>query len=233
MHGGGFIVGSAAANIQALQQIAKTHDCVIVTVDYRLAPETPFPGSLNDSYAALLWLRRHAEELGIDPRRIALMGESAGGGLAAQLGVIARDRGEVHLLLQVLISPMLDDRTGSSRKLPSYLGKFIWTPQMNRFAWSSLLGMPAGSANVPVRAVPARVKNVSGLPPTFIGVGSIDLFAEEVTEYAKRLVLSGVPTELLVVPGAYHGFNKIAPEAPVSKDFDRRWNAALSRAFAR
>jgi len=232
MHGGGYIAGTAAGSIRPLQDVAKEHDCIIVTVDYRLAPEALFPDSLNDNYAALRWLYDNAEKLGVDRHRIAIMGESAGGGHAAELAIAARDRGEVPILLQVLIYPMLDDRTGSSRKLPPFIGKYMWTPEANRFGWTSLLGVPAGSASVPAGAVPARVKSVACLAPAFIGVGSIDLFAEEDIEYARRLILAGVPTELLVVPGAFHGFNSLAPDAAVSKEFDAAWNTALTRAFA-
>lgn len=201
--------------------------------DYRLAPETRFPGSLEDNYAALCWLYKNAKELGVDPQRIALKGESAGGGHAAALAIAARDRGEVPLCLQVLIYPMLDDRVGSVRRLPSHLGQFIWTEEANRFGWSSLLGMPAGSSNLPPNSVPARVASVSGLPPAFIGVGSIDLFCLEDTEYASRLISAGVSTELHIVPGGYHGFDIVAPIASLSVHFNQAWNMALKRAFAR
>jgi acetyl esterase/lipase len=205
---------------------------VIVAVDYRLAPETPFPGSLEDNYAALKWLHDSADSLGVDPSRIALMGASAGGGHAAMLAIAARDRGEVPIAFQLLIYPMLDDRTGSSRHVPPHMGKYIWVPDSNRFGWSSLLGVPAGSRVVPAGAVPARVENLAGLPPVFIGVGSVDLFVDEDVDYARRLLDSGVSTELCVVPGAYHGFDIIAPEASVSKAFWATWSAALSKAFA-
>lgn len=232
MHGGGFVVGTAASSISTLQQIASEHDCVIVTVDYRLAPETPFPGSLEDNYAALKWLHGSAEALGMDPTRIAVMGESAGGGHAAMLAIAARDRGEVPVAFQLLIYPMLDDRTGSTRRVPSYIGAYIWVPASNRFGWTSLLGVPAGSPVVPAGAVPARVEHLAGLPPAFIGVGSIDLFIDEDMDYAKRLINAGVPTQLCVVPGGYHGFDGIASGANASKQFRRTWNAALAKAFA-
>jgi len=126
---------------------------------------------------------------------------------------------------------MLDDRTGSLRRVPPYIGKYIWVSDSNRFGWSSLLGVPAGSRVVPAGAVPARVENLAGLPPAFIGVGSIDLFVDEDVEYARRLIASGVPTELHVVPGGYHGFDIFAPEAPVSKAYRATWSAALAKAF--
>jgi acetyl esterase/lipase len=232
IHGGGYIAGTAAASRRDMQEISNTHDCVAVSVDYRLAPETIFPGSLEDNYAALRWLCKNAKELGVDTKRIAIKGESAGGGHAAALAIAARDRGEFPICLQVLIYPMLDDRTGSVDRVPPYLGHFLWTEQDNRFGWSSLLGVSAGSASVPPNSVPARVGNVSGLAPVFIGVGSIDLFGPEDVLYASRLALAGVPTELHVVPGAFHAFDILVPAAPLSIQFSQAWNAALKRAFA-
>jgi acetyl esterase/lipase len=229
--GGGFVLGNAAAEVPTLQVQAQALDCVVVAPDYRLAPETPFPGSLEDNYAALTWLYAHAEEIGADPDRIAVQGGSAGGGHAAMLAIAARDRGEVPIIFQSLIYPMLDDRTGSTRQLPPYIGAFIWTAESNRFGWSSLLGVPAGSADVPAGAVPARVEDLAGLPPTWIGVGSIDLFVDEDIEYARRLILAGVPTELVVVPGAVHGFQGIAPEARISQQFVLSQLNALASAF--
>lgn len=232
IHGGGYIAGSAGDSQRDIQELAANHDCVAVTVEYRLAPETPFPGSLEDNYAALLWIFKHAGELGIDPKRIAIKGESAGGGHAAALAIAARDRGEVPICLQVLVYPMLDDRTGSSVKVPPYIGHYIWTAPNNRFGWKSLLGKPAGSKSVPAGSVPARVENLAGLPPAWIGVGSIDLFANEDVEYARRLLQAGVPTELHLVPGGYHGFDIFAPQAPLSVAFKAGWTAALRRAFS-
>lgn len=229
IHGGGYIVGSVAEGIVPLQQLSAAHGCVIVSVDYRLAPETHFPGSLEDNYAALRWLHANAKELGVDRNRIALLGESAGGGHVAALAIAARDRGEVPVAMQVMLYPMLDDRTGSSRAVPRHLGVFVWDAAANRFGWSSLLGVPAGSASVPRGAVPARVENLRGLPPAFIAVGSIDLFVEEDIAYARRLVRAGVPTELFVAPGGYHGFDIIVPEARISKRFKAAWNDALHR----
>lgn len=231
IHGGGFIAGGAVEYILKSQRIAQEHDCVVVIVDYRLAPEIRYPGSLQDNYAALKWLHASAGSLGVDPSRIAVMGASAGGGHAAMLAIAARDRGEVPIAFQLLIYPMLDDRTGSTRRVPPFIGKYVWVPESNRFGWRSLLGVPAGSRVVPAGAVPARVENLAGLPPTFIGVGAVDLFIDEDINYARRLIDSGVPTELCVVPGAYHGFDIIAPKASVSKTFWTTWSSALTRAF--
>jgi acetyl esterase/lipase len=178
-HGGGFLYMHPKDILFMLQETAAALDCVIVSIDYRLAPETPFPGSLEDNYAGLKWLHAHADELGADAKRIALMGESAGGGHAAMLAIAARDRGEVPVIYQALTYPMLDDRTGSSRAMPPHIGAFVWRAAENKFGWTCFLGAPAGSETVPYGAVPARVEDLSGLPPTFIAVGSIDLFVDE------------------------------------------------------
>jgi acetyl esterase/lipase len=231
MHGGGFMMPDPWL-LPRLQGIATDCHCVVVSVDYRLAPETRYPGSLEDNYAALKWVHAHAAELGIDRSRIAVGGESAGGGHAASLAIHARDRNEVPIVFQLLIYPGLDDRTGSTRPAPPAVGHFMWNASANRLAWSSLLGVPAGSSRVPAAAVPARVASVAGLPPAWIGVGALDLFVEEDMEYARRLVHAGVATELLVVRGAFHGFDLVVPDAEASKQFSASWKSALRKAFA-
>ncbi len=231
MHGGGFMMPDPWL-LPRLQGIATDCHCVVVSVDYRLAPETRYPGSLEDNYAALKWVHAHAAELGIDRSRIAVGGESAGGGHAASLAIHARDRNEVPIVFQLLIYPGLDDRTGSTRPAPPAVGHFMWNASANRLAWSSLLGVPAGSSRVPAAAVPARVASVAGLPPAWIGVGALDLFVEEDMEYARRLVHAGVATELLVVRGAFHGFDLVVPDAEASKQFSASWKSELRKAFA-
>ncbi len=232
MHGGGYIAGFAGQDSPFLQSIAQNCGCLVVSVDYRLAPETHFPGSLEDNYTALRWLYKNADSLGVDRKRIAIGGESAGGGHSAQLAIAARDRKEIPILFQLLIYPMLDDRTGSTSPVPPNIGKFVWTAESNRFGWTSLLGMPAGSASVPAGSVPSRVENLAGLPPAFISVGSIDLFVDEDVEYARRLIDAGIPAELHVIPGAYHGYDLLAPDTAVSKRFTESWTVALNRAYA-
>jgi acetyl esterase/lipase len=231
-HGGGYVGRSAALAMNFLQTAAQTCNCVVISVDYRLAPETRFPGSLEDNYTALRWVHANADALGVDRVRIAVGGESAGGGHAAMLTIAARDRKEIPITFQLLIYPMLDDRTGSSRPVPPHIGAFVWTAESNRFGWSSLLGIPAGSPSVPPGSVPARVENLAGLPPAFIVTGAIDMFVDEDIEYARRLIAAGVPTELHVVPGAYHGYDLLVPNAKVSRRFTDYWTTALRRAFA-
>ena len=206
IHGGGYVLGSAAAGEAALRAQSADLGCCIVTVDYRLAPETPHPGPVEDCYAALAWVVAHAAELRIDRARIGVMGESAGGGLAAGLALLARDRGEYALAFQHLIYPMIDDRTVIHTDPHPHTGEFVWTAQRNRFGWASLLGAEPGSDGISPYAAAARAGDLAGLPPTYIATGALDLFLEEDLEYARRLTRAAVPVELHVYPGAYHGF---------------------------
>lgn len=231
IHGGGYVIASAKMFFAANRQMALDADCVVASVDYRLAPETAHPGPIDDCYAALKWLHDSSKTLHIDPARIAVTGESAGGGLAAALALLARDRGEVHVAHQHLLSPMLDDRT-CVRDTNPYAGEFVWTPGSNRFGWSSLLGCAPGSDGVSAYAAAARAKDLGGLPNAFIAVGALDLFAEENMEYARRLMRAGVSTELHVYPGAYHGF-EFAAEAMVAQRARQTSTAALRRALHR
>lgn len=230
-HGGGFVSGSAKASVPALQDLCRELDCVAVSVEYRLAPETTWQGSVEDNHAALKWLYDNADVLGADPARIALFGDSAGGGHAALLALAARDRGEVPVAFQCLIYPMLDDRTGSTRAVPDHIGRIIWNAANNRFGWECFLGMEPGGPGVPAAAVPARVEDLSGLPPAFIGVGTIDLFVDEDVDYAQRLNAAGVPVELIVVPGAFHGFDLPMFPTKVTRWFNAAKKDALRLAF--
>jgi acetyl esterase/lipase len=231
-HGGGFILGSAKQEVLRLQDFATSLDCTIVSVEYDLAPEARITKSLEQNYAGLRWLYQKADMLGVDRSRIAVMGESAGGGHAALLAFAARDRGEVPLVFQLLVYPMLDDRTGSTRQLPPQFGSVGWDAASNRFGWRALLGMDPGSAAVPRALVPSRRTDLAGLPPAFIGVGGIDLFASEDIDYARRLLDVGVPTELIVVPGAFHGFDAIAADTKLAMRFNTAKHEALRRAFS-
>lgn len=228
MHGGGYVVGSAASVAPTLYTLSAALECVIVSVNYRLAPETRFPGNIEDCYAALAWVFAHASELRVDPGRIGVKGESAGGGLAAALALLARDRGRFRIAFQHLDAPMLDDRTCLNKDPNPFAGEFIWTPQHNAFGWSSLLGVAPGSAGISSYAAAARAEDLYGLPPTFIATGALDLFAEENLEYSRRLMRAGVPVELHVYPGAIHGFG-LAPQAQVSSVAARISLAALRR----
>lgn len=230
VHGGGYIIGSAEMDDLNVKAMVAEVGCAAVSVDYRLAPETPHPGPVEDCYAALRWLHANAGELGVDADRIAIGGASAGGGLAAGLGLLTRDRGEVPLVFQLLIYPMIDDRTVTTSDPHPYTGEFLWTHASNRFGWAALLGQEPGSEGVSPYAAAARAEDVAGLPATFISVGALDLFLEEDMEYARRLLRAGVPTELHVYPGAYHGFN-LAPEARATQAYTRDMMNALRRAL--
>ncbi len=232
IHGGGYIIGNAEqADLQA-KTIASTIGCAVVSVDYRLAPETPHPGPVEDCYAALKWMYTQASELGIDTTRLAIGGDSAGGGLAACLALLTRDRGEVPLVFQLLIYPMLDDRTVTATEPHPHTGEYIWTAASNHFGWAALLGQEPGGTGVSPYAAAARAENLAGLPSAFIAVGTLDLFLEEDLEYARRLIRAAVPTELHVYPGAFHGF-PMAPAAKVTQAFNNDYMNALARAFSK
>ena len=232
IHGGGFVFGTAELGDPRNRAMARAVSCAVASVEYRIAPEAPFPAGLNDCYAALAWLHREAAALGLDPDRIAIRGESAGGGLAAGLAIMARDRGGPAVCFQLLIYPMLDDRTVTRAPHP-YAGEFVWDAASNRFGWESWLGAAPGADGISPLAAPARLADPAGLPPTFMATAALDMFVEEDLEYARRLMRAGVPTELYVAPGAVHGFDAMAPEAAVSRRFTDQADAALKRAFAR
>ncbi|HWI10262.1 MAG TPA: alpha/beta hydrolase [Burkholderiaceae bacterium] len=230
IHGGGYVVGAPEMDDGRNKALAAELDCVVVSVDYRLPPEFPFPAPIEDCHAVLTWLFRQASELGVDPKRIGVYGESAGGGLAAALALLARDRESVPIAFQLLIYPMLDDRTCVVDPHP-LVGEFIWPRPANAFGWRCLLGQAPGAKGVSAYASAARASSLAGLPPTFIGVGALDLFLDENIDYARRLTQAGVPTELHVYPGAYHGFEMLAPEARVSRQFERDLRHALRKAL--
>lgn len=206
--------------------------CTVVSVDYRLAPDTAHPGPIEDGYAALAWFHANAAALGVDSSRIAVGGDSAGGGLAAALALLARDRGEFPICFQMLSYPMIDDRTTVNEDPHPYTGEFVWDGAANHFGWRSLLGEAPGSPGISPYAAAARAERLDGLPPAFIGVGALDLFLDEDMEYARRLLRAGVPTELHVYPGAYHGFDLSVDDAAVSKQYRRDIVQALKRALA-
>lgn len=228
IHGGGFVAGAPELNEAWDRTISGTHGCLSISPGYRLAPETPFPGAVEDCYAVLLWLQENSHSLGVDPARIIIVGESAGGGLAAALSTLARDRKEVPIAGQLLVYPMLDDRTGTIGGGNPFAGEFIWTAAHNRFGWASLLGTLApGSDEVWPYASPSRTKDFSGLPPTAILLGSLDLFVDECVVYASNLIKAGVLTKLCVYPGAYHGFDAV-PDSRIGQAFARDWNECLA-----
>jgi triacylglycerol lipase len=230
IHGGGMVVGSADSALSDMPRMALEHDCVIVSVDYRLAPETPFPGPQEDNYGALLWLVDHAGELGVDPPRIVVMGGSAGGGLAASLTLMARDRGGPSLAGQVLIYPMLDWRTGGADDpyRNRHTGEFIWTREKNRFGWAALRGDYQPTDERKHWFSPALAETLADLPPAYIATGALDLFLDENLDYARRLIDCGVRTELHVYPGAIHAFDMV-PDTDLGDQAAMDMKRALAR----
>lgn len=216
IHGGGYFCGDARSEVAWSQFLAAELGCVVVAPDYRLAPEHTHPLPLYDCYAALSWLKTHAAELRVDKSRIGVYGGSAGGGLAAALALLARDRGEIQLCFQCLLYPMLDDRTSTEADPNPYAGEYAWTRADNAFGWKCLLGHEPGGPSQPAYAAAGRASDLGKLPPTFIWVGALDLFVDESMDYAGRLIRAGVSTELHVYPGVTHA-NILKPEFPSSR----------------
>ena len=228
IHGGGFVAGAPEMKDVENRLLASELRCTIYSVDYRLAPEAPHPAPLEDIYSVFVWLHRHAGRLGLDPARIGIKGESGGGGFAAGAALYARDQEGPKFAFQHLIYPMIDDRTAVHKDLHPCVGEFVWTQAHNYFGWRSLLGSEPGSAGVSPYAAASRAEDVSGLPPTYLSVGGLDLFLEENMTYADRLSRAGVPVEFHVYPRAYHGFYR-ATDARVTKQAERDSREALRR----
>ncbi len=229
IHGSGFTVGSPKVDDVLLSRIVEEVGCIVVSVDYRLAPEHPFPAAPDDCYATLTWLAANAQELGVDSERLAIAGQSAGGGICAAVGLMARDRGEVKLNFQMPLYACLDDRhiTSSSHEITDTR---TWNRELSRKAWEAYLGTEH-KGDISPYAAPIRATNLEGLPPTYMMIGTLDLMRDENIEYANRLMKSGVSTELHIYPGAYHGFDLSAPNSRIGQRAATEYVAALKRAF--
>lgn len=216
IHGGGYVLGSRFFGTGELIDLAETHGTVGVAVEYRLAPEHPAPGAAEDCYAALVWLAAHAAELGIDPARIVVSGASAGGGLAAAVALLARDRGGPALAGQLLNTPMIDDRNNTDSSW-QYVGVGAWDRGNNDVGWDAALGHDRGTERVDAVRAPARATDLTGLAPAFLEVGAAEVFRDETIAYASRIWAAGGQAELHVWSGAYHGFSGFSPDAVVSR----------------
>ncbi len=230
IHGGGFIIGTPEQHELSSAAYARELGIVVVAVRYRLAPTHPYPTPLEDCYSALKWLHSNAGALGVNPARIAIGGASAGGGLAAGLALLAHDRKEVAVVFQLLVYPMIDDRT-VTRTDHDTSNIRVWTTGSNRYGWRSYLNQEPGASEVAEYAAPARRKDLSGLPPAWVGVGTFDLFHDEDLEYARRLNAAGVPCQVTVVPGAFHGFDGLKPKSTVAQEFRQSHLGLLRKAL--
>jgi acetyl esterase/lipase len=230
IHGGGYMLGEIDQEDATCKQFVLAANCVVVSVEYRLAPEHPYPAPLEDCYAALKWLSSHAKELKADHSHIAIGGASAGGGLAAGLAILARDRAEVPVMFQLLVYPMINDCNvvPASDTLPDAL---FWTRESNLMGWRSYLGCEPGAKDISCYASAYRATALEDLPAAYITVGDIDLFSQEDTDYARRLIAAHVPTELHVYPGGPHAFDMLVPSADISKRFTADIHRALKRAL--
>ncbi|MFB6723893.1 alpha/beta hydrolase [Kribbella sp. NPDC056345] len=215
LHGGGMILGDRFSQLDIPLEWIERLGVVVVTADYRLAPEVTGMTPVDDAYQGLLWVEKHAEELGIDPSRLVVAGISAGGGLAAGVALMARDLGGPAIAAQLLICPMLDHRNNSTSSL-QYAGQpGIWTHETNRFAWNAVLGdLPVD--RVPAYVSPALATDLTGLPTTYVDAGSAEVFRDEDVEYASRIWAAGGQAELHVWAGGFHGFDAVFPDAALS-----------------
>ncbi|MER6466067.1 alpha/beta hydrolase [Streptomyces sp. NPDC001228] len=216
VHGGGMVLGTNRVGVDAPLAWARELGAVVVSVEYRLAPEHPHPAPVEDVYAGLLWTAEHAREVGGDPERIVIAGASAGGGLTAALALLLRDRQGPPVIGQMLMCPMLDDRndTPSGHQMK---GLGVWDRTANETGWTALLGEARGGPAVSPYAAPARATDLSGLPPAFLDVGSAETFRDETVAYASRIWQAGGVAELHVWPGGFHGFDGFAPQAALSR----------------
>jgi acetyl esterase/lipase len=230
MHAGGFVIGGIAMDELTNRQLASELKIAIVSVDYRLAPEYPYPAAIDDCYGVLQWLGNRADELGIDAARIAVGGASAGGNLAAGLALLARDKDGIAPIFQLLFYPALDDSNiaPASDTVPENL---FWTRANSQIGWNAYLQGRAAAAEIPSYAAPIRAREMSGLPDAFIGVGTADMFVTENIDYAERLAAAGSEVELRLYPGAFHAFDSFAPMSRLAQQFVADRNGALRRAL--
>ncbi|NLU52079.1 MAG: alpha/beta hydrolase [Clostridiaceae bacterium] len=232
IHGGGYVLGHPDVDDGICEKFVLDANCVVVSVDYRLAPEHPYPAAIEDCYAGLKWMVDNAEALKIDASRIGIAGASAGGGLTAALALLARDRGGPKIKFQMPLYPMIDDRniTFSSHEITAESYKRVWNRELNMVAWKMYLG-EMDSDEVPQYAAPARAKDLSGLPPAYTCVGQLDPFRDETIDYVARLAQAGVPVEFHLYPGCFHGFDAYSCDAKISRQARDEYVNAMAKAL--
>ncbi|AMM31663.1 esterase [Sinomonas atrocyanea] len=217
IHGGGMMLGTPRNGLAEILEYAEASGLLVASVDYRLAPETRHPGPVQDCYAGLVWVAAHCTQLGFPPGRLIVAGTSAGGGLGAAAVLMARDRGGPSIAAQMLLAPMLDHRN-DTRSMLQLQGAGTWNRETNQLGWNSLLGPDIDRARVSPYASPSQAKDLAGLPPSYIDVGAADAFLDEDVDYALRIIRAGGLAELHVWPGAYHGFEGLAPDSAITRD---------------
>lgn len=231
IHGGGYVLGHPDMDDALCERFVQAANCVVVSVDYRLAPEHPYPAAIEDCYAALLWMTDEAESLSIDLERVAIAGASGGGGLTAALALLVRDKGGPDLIFQMPLYPMLDNRNLTASSHEILAENATWNRSNNLTAWSMYLGEDASKNEQSPYAVPARAESLAGLPPTYTCIGQLDLFRDETIEYVTRLAEAGVDVEFQLYPGSYHCFEVFVPQAEVSKRASQSYVNAMARAL--
>ncbi|GKS11710.1 esterase [Paenibacillus chitinolyticus] len=231
IHGGGYVMGHPDMDDALCERFVQAAECVVVSVDYRLAPEHPYPAAIDDCYTALTWMTDEAELLGIDLGRVAIAGASGGGGLTAALALMARDKGGPSLIFQMPLYPMIDDRniTASSHEITA--DNATWNRANNLAAWNMYLGNRTENSEVSPYAVPSRAESLAGLPPTYTCISQLDLFRDETIEYVTRLAQAGVDVEFHLYPGTFHSFEVMVPQAEVSQRASKNYVDAIARAL--
>ncbi len=232
IHGGGYVLGDYTGDDRICSKLASEVPCIVVSVDYRLAPEYPYPAGLNDCYDGLLWLYHNSEELGIIKEKIGIGGPSAGGGLTAALALLVRDKKEIEIVFQMPLYPMIDDKSDlpSALEITKEVMPNAWNKENNQIAWNMYLG-DMDRENIPYYAAPYRALDLSGLPPTYTCVGQMDPFRDETINYVQRLAQCGVSVEFNLYPGCYHGFDGLGDQTAISRKANEYYVDVLKVAF--
>ena len=235
MHGGGYIIGNATMNGTTFNYLANKHNATLISIEYRLSTKAPYPADLNDAYSGLKYIYHNADKLNIDKNNIIIMGESAGGGLTARLGLYNKDHDKIPIKGQVLIYPMLDYRTGGNNDIYNneYAGEYIWTKELNQIGWTSLKKDQIIPEKEMLYYSPAMasVEELKGLPDTFVIVGGLDLFVNECFDYANKLIQAGIPTEFFCEPGVVHAYDLLLNKSPQAARFIELRDNAVEKMF--